>query len=102
VADICADELPRCEAVLVRDALQHLSLRDGLTALQNFRRTGAKWLLASSHGGEENTDITSGGWYPCNLEAAPFWLGEPRWSIPDGTWDSGVRFPTKSFGLWEL
>jgi hypothetical protein len=101
-ADICADELPRCEAVLVRDALQHLSLRDGLTALQNFRRTGAKWLLASSHRGETNTDVASGGWYPCNLEAAPFWLGEPRWSIPDGTWESGMRWPTKVFGLWEL
>lgn len=102
VADICADELPRCEAVIVRDALQHLSLRDGLTALQNFRRTGVKWLLASSHEGEENSDVLSGGYYPCNLEAAPFWLGPPRWAIPDGIWDAGVRYPNKVFGLWEL
>jgi SAM-dependent methyltransferase len=102
VADICADELPKCEAVLIRDALQHLSLKDGLTALQNFRRMGAKWLLASSHEGEENSDVPSGGYYPCNLEAAPFWLGHPRWKIPDGVWDSGMRYPNKVFGLWEL
>ena len=102
VADICADELPQREAILVRDALQHLSLLDGLTALQNFRRSGAKWLLASSHEGETNHNVPSGEWYPSNLEAAPFWLGAPRWKVPDGTWDSGVRFPTKVFGLWEL
>jgi hypothetical protein len=102
VGDICSDELPRCEAVLIRDALQHLSLRDGLTALQNFRRTGVKWVLASSHEGEENSDVPSGGYYPCNLQAAPFWFSEPRWKIPDGTWDSGVRYPNKVFGLWEL
>lgn len=100
--DICSDDLPRCEAVLVRDALQHLSLRDGLTALQNFRRTGAKWLLASSHTDGENTDVPTGGWYASNLEAAPFWLGPPRWKIADGTWESGNRWPTKIFGLWEL
>lgn len=102
VADITADDLPRCEAVVIRDALQHLSLRDGLTALQNFRRSGAKWLLASSHEGETNTDVPSGSYFPCNLEAAPFWLGPPRWSISDGMWASGVRFPRKIFGLWEL
>ena len=96
VADITADDLPRCEAVIVRDALQHLSLKDGLTALSNFRRMGAKWLLASSHQDETNIDVPSGGYFPCNLEAAPFWLGPPRWSIPDGMWASGVRFPRKS------
>jgi len=102
VADICADDLPRCEAVIVRDALQHLSLKDGLTALQNFRRSGAKWLLASSHEGETNTDVASGSYFPCNLEAAPFWLGPPRWKVADGIWETGVRFPKKVFGLWEL
>jgi hypothetical protein len=102
VADICRDELPRCEAIICRDALQHLSLKDGMAALNNFRRSGAKWLLASSHRGETNTDVPSGGYYASNLEAEPFWMGEPRQSVSDGTWDMGLRFPTKILGVWEL
>jgi len=101
-ADICRDELPRCDAIICRDALQHLSLKDGLSTLNNFRRSGAKWLLASSHRVGENSDIRSGGYYACDLEAEPFWLGPPSLEIADGTWDGGVKFPKKLFGVWEL
>jgi hypothetical protein len=102
VADICTDELPRVEAVICRDALQHLSLLDGLTALQNFRRTGAKWLLANTHRGGTNNDVASGGFYEIDLEAAPFWLGEPVRSFPDGAWKRQNRYPHKAFGVWEI
>src|SRR5439155_16997003 len=84
LADMCRDDLPRIDAVFCRDALQHLSLADGLAALQNFRRRGAKWLIASSHQSEANRDVPSGGWYPSNLEAAPFWLGKPARTLFDG------------------
>lgn len=100
--DMCTDELPRCDAIICRDALQHLSLVDGLTALQNFRRSGAKWLLANTHRGGKNVDVPSGGWFEIDLEAGPFWLGEPVREIPDGAWKGQNRYPNKVFGIWEL
>jgi glycosyltransferase involved in cell wall biosynthesis/SAM-dependent methyltransferase len=102
LADICRDDLPRTDAVFCRDALQHLSLADGLAALQNFHRSDAKWLIASSHQGEVNRDVPSGGWYPSNLEAAPFWLGKPARTLFDGRWESQDRYPHKIIGAWEL
>jgi len=99
---MCRDDLPRTGAVFCRDALQHLSLADGLAALQNFRRSGAKWLIASSHQGEVNGDVPSGGWYPSNLEAAPFWLGKPARTLFDGRWEGQDRYPHKIIGAWEL
>jgi len=102
LVDICRDILPEAEAVLCRDALQHLSLADGQAAISNFRRMGAKYLIASSHQGETNRDITSGGWYPSNLEAAPFWMGEPLEVLFDGHWEGVDRYPQKVMGLWTL
>jgi hypothetical protein len=102
VADICSDDLPQCEAIICRDALQHLSLRDGMAALNNFRRSGAKWLIASTHEGMENIDVPSGGYYPCNLEAEPFWLTDAVQTLDDGTWQTGVQFPHKRLKVWEL
>lgn len=102
VADICSDELPPCEAVICRDAIQHLSLRDGCAALNNFRRSGAKWLIASTHEGTTNVDVESGGYYQSNLEAEPFWLTDPIEVLSDGVWESGVRYPHKRLKVWEL
>ncbi len=49
VADLIKDPLPTADAVLCRDALIHLSLADISRALSNIRRSGAKYLLATSH-----------------------------------------------------
>jgi SAM-dependent methyltransferase len=102
MADICEDPLPRRDVVICRDALQHLSFADGLAALANFRRSGAHWLIANSHRGGENLNITSGGWFEIALEAEPFSLGTPYREYPDGAWDEGVRWPTKYLGVWPL
>lgn len=102
LGDICADPLPRIDAVICRDALQHMSLLDGLAALQNFRRAGAWVLFAGTHHGEENRDIRTGAFYRINVQAAPFWLGSPVWAIKDGSWDDTEPYPQKMFGAWRL
>lgn len=102
VADIVADELPTADAVLCRDVLQHLSWADGLAALSNLKRTGARWLLASSHVGDPNRDIQTGGWYPINLEAPPWDLGRPEWRLADGAWADEEPWPHKILGAWYL
>lgn len=102
IADICSDILPATDAVLCRDALQHLSLSDAQAAVSNFRRAGASYLIGSSHAGEVNRNVPTGSWYPCNLQAAPFWFGEPVTQVFDGHWEGRDHHPGKFLGAWEL
>ena len=97
LADITCDPLPRCDAILCRDSLIHLSNRDVARALHNFRRSGARWLLATTHPSVEiNSDIRSGSFRLVNLELPPFALPAPRMRV--------VENPTtmKCLGVWDL
>jgi SAM-dependent methyltransferase len=100
--DICSDVLPRADAVLCRDALQHLPLADAQAAIENFRRMGARYLIASSHQGEANKNVRPGAWYPCNLQAPPFDFGAPLTELFDGHWEGVDFWPTKVIGAWAL
>jgi hypothetical protein len=97
LADLVEDDLPRGDAVLCRDALIHLSLADILRALSNIRRSGAKYLLATSHETiNANTDVTTGGWRSVNLMLAPFNLPPPLERIIENP-QTG-----KILGIWML
>lgn len=105
VGDFVEDELPPCDAVLCRDALQHLSLFDCYKALRNFAKAGARVLFASSHRGYANRDIDSGDWFAINLEAPPFALPQtdPVLEVADDRWPDGPSpWPTKVFAAWSL
>jgi len=101
-ADICADPLPASDIVICRDALQHLSLADGLAAVANFRAAGASWLITTTHADQANRDITTGDWYAINVEAPPFDMGTAYVKFPDGVWDNGVWRIDKFIGAWPL
>lgn len=97
VMDLIKDPLPTGDAVLCRDALIHLSLADIGRALSNIRRSGAKYLLATSHEAiSVNTDITTGGWRSVNLMLAPFNLSAPLERIVENA-QTG-----KILGVWAL
>jgi hypothetical protein len=97
VADLIKDPLPVADAVLCRDALIHLSLADINRALSNIRRSGAKYLLATSHELiSTNTDIATGGWRSVNLMLAPFNLPAPLDRIVENP-ETG-----KILGIWTL
>jgi hypothetical protein len=97
VADLIEDPLPAADAVLCRDALIHLSLADIGRALSNIRRSGAKYLLATSHEAiNVNTDIATGGWRSVNLMLAPFNLPPPLARIVENP-QTG-----KILGVWSL
>ncbi len=97
VADLINDPLPPGDAVLCRDALIHLSLADIARALSNIRRSGAKYLLATSHDAiSVNTDITTGEWRSINLMLAPFNLPAPLTRIVENPRTG------KILGVWPL
>jgi hypothetical protein len=73
VADITRDVLPRCDAVLCRDCLIHLSFADIARALHCFCRSGARYLLVTNHPFlDAHEDIAAGWWRSVNLHLAPF------------------------------
>ena len=101
--DIVRDQLPCAELVLCRDCMIHLSNADVLSALRNVRRSGAKYLLATTYTARPtNPDIVTGDWRPINLQAAPFSLGEQLELISE-EWDWADGYHAdKCIGLWDV
>ena len=75
VANICKDELPECDLLMVRDCLFHLSNEDINKFLANIAKVDYKYLLTTSHVLDEsfvNKDIVSGDFRLINLFIEPF------------------------------
>lgn len=101
--DIVAQRLPSAQLVLCRDALVHLSDRDVLAAIANFRRTGAEYLLATTFVGERvHSDVATGGWHPLNLEAPPFSFPPPLALVDERCLHTGGIYADKRLALWRL
>ncbi len=88
-------DLPKVDMILCRAVLFHLSLLNIEAAIHNFRLSGSRWLLATTHPHVQNNwDIENGDWRRLNLE--PF-LGPPAaLCVADGPGDDGY------LALWEL
>jgi len=93
-ADVVTDVLPECDAIICRDCLTHLPPDAALRSLQAFRKSAARFLIATTHSVGRNVWVDSGGWYPMDLTAAPFKLPPPRNQIVD----SG----SKMLGVWAI
>ena len=83
IADAVSDDLPAADAVLCRDYLEHLPTQDIVAVLARTQRSGARYLLATNHGGiTDNCASDLGNWRPLNLTRAPFNLPAPVEQIP--------------------
>ena len=74
-------------AFLSRDFFQHLDDADGLKVLNNFRASGAKYLIATDHGVEENgplQQLPEGPFRYISMTAPPFNLPPPIDQCEDG------------------
>lgn len=95
--DITRDALPKADVVLARECLIHFSLGHALAAITNFKRSGAKYLLATTHNTVHlNTDLNTGDWRSLNLQLAPFNFPAPVQLLVEDA-ETG-----KSLGLWLL
>ena len=103
VADITRNLLPRCDAVLCRDCLVHLSFANIARAVENFRRSGAVWLIATTFPEwRSNGDCQDGDWRALNFEAAPFRWGPPHALLNENCTEAGGGWRDKSLGVWRL
>jgi hypothetical protein len=103
VADLIADRLPRADLILCRDALVHFPHWEVRAALNNFRRSGSTWLLATHFSGPRpNDDIPLGEWRPLNLERPPFCLPPPIEQIGERLTGEAEQWSDKLLALWRL
>jgi len=103
LADITRDPLPRCDAILCRDCLVHLSFANIERAMANFRRSGAAWLIATTFPDwQTNADCEDGDWRALNFEQAPFDWGRPVELINENCTEADGGWRDKSLGVWRL
>lgn len=99
--DLVADELPAADLVLCRDCLFHFSFKHVMQALENIKRSNAKFLLATTNVSlERNCDIVTGEWRRLNLQRPPFSLPEPLLLIDEKCPDPAS--PDKHLALWRV
>jgi SAM-dependent methyltransferase len=102
VLDLITDEIPTADVVLCRDCLVHLSNKNVEKVLKNIKRSGARYLLATTFPESgKNIDIPTGAWRAIDLTRAPFNLPQPIRLIHEHH-TSPEGYEDKSLGLWRL
>ena len=103
VADITRDSLPRCDVILCRDRLVHLSFQNIARAIARFRASGAQFLLVTTFPEwDDNRDCEDGDWRALNMTKPPFGWPPPRELINERCDEGGGFWRDKSLGLWRL
>ena len=101
VLDLIRDPLPQVDLVLCRDGMVHLSDKEIMLALKNIRKSGSRYLLATSFPDKPvNVDPGITHWRPLNLQQPPFGLPPPLEIIHENEKDG--RYVDKSLCLWKL
>jgi SAM-dependent methyltransferase len=103
LSDITRDALPRCDAILCRDCLVHLSFANIARAIANVRRSGADWLIATTFPDwQGNHDCDDGDWRALNFERPPFRWSRPAQLINEDCREAGGGWRDKSLGVWRI
>jgi hypothetical protein len=101
--DLTSDPLPASDVVLCRDCLVHLSFANVHRALENIRRSGATYLVATTFLDHDvNIDIDDGDWRMLNLERAPFNLPPALEVILEECPEEDGAYDDKALGVWRI
>ncbi len=85
VLDITAEAPPAADLIFCKDLMNHLSDGDVRRAIENMRRSGSKFLLASNNCVDENIPLSRSrnGSRLIDITAPPFSYPRPLWNISD-------------------
>ncbi len=103
--DITKDTLARTDLILCRDCLAHLTHAQGLAAIKNFKKTGAKYLMITTHPKTTHNvdvDIRTGLHHPVNMELAPYNFPKPMMLVDEASAEPETRCQEKCLGVWKL
>lgn len=101
VSDATDTKVRTVDMIIWRDVAIHLSNEQVCKTLDSFKRSGCKYLLATTFPlTTANRDIVAGEWRILNLENEPFNMGVPIDTIREYSID-GFHLD-KSLCLWEL
>jgi len=97
-ADIVQDAMPKVDLIICRDCFAHLSFEDIKTTIQNFKKSGSTYLLASTVPtvAINTKDIESGNCRFVNLRAYPFHFPMPVMLFQE------LSATKKWLGIWRL
>lgn len=97
--NIGTEIIDRADMIICRDVLIHMTNEMVLQTIENFRKSGSKYLLATTDSTVSNAHrhniIRAPSFSPINLQIEPFGLGDYKDMIEDVT-------KTRFMGLWEL
>jgi glycosyltransferase involved in cell wall biosynthesis len=103
--NLATDILPNAELIFSRDCLVHLTFKEALQIIANFKKSGAKYLLTTTFVNRTiNNDLVGkdGFWRPLNMCLAPFNFPEPLLIVNECCTEELGQYPDKSLGLWLL
>ena len=101
--NIITEKIPEGDVVLCRDCLVHLSFRDCMKVIDNFKRSGSKYLLTTTFVNRtKNDDLGKGFWRTLNLEIMPFHFPKPLKLLNEKCTEHGGAYSDKNLGLWVL
>jgi len=103
--DLTRDALPRVDVIFSRDCLVHLTSADTLRIIENFKRSGSRYLLTTTFTDRSKNNELAGShafWRPLNMQAAPFNFPKPIALINEGCTEERGKYRDKCLGLWEL
>lgn len=102
VLNMTQDSLPKVDMIFCKDCLQHLTYENVAAALNNFKKSGSKYLFVSSFPKTwRNHDIYDGDYRPLNVCKKPFNLPQPIYKFREESIAEGVE-SDKYMYLYEL
>jgi len=103
VFDICSTLLPKVDLLFCRDCLVHLSNEKAITAIDNIKKSGSRYLLITTFPKTNNNkNIITGSWRALNMEQLPFLFPAPIKIINEEFNLRAGRFTDKSMALWKV
>lgn len=100
--DLATDVLPQVDLIFCRDCLVHLSFKDALAVIKNFKKSNSKYLLTTTYPGIlKNPDIVTGDWRAIDLQLPPYNFPDMLEIIDEETTER-QDYKQKSLGLWKL
>ncbi len=104
-ADISRDPLPKMDLIFCRDCLVHLSFYDSIKIIENFKRSGSRYILMTTFLNRTgNSDLVGENsfWRPLNMQLAPFNFPKPLEVLNEKCTEENGQYADKSLGLWFL